>query len=163
MTDPTRTAYNELLSTLGLSHEDLYRLKNDEVNVMELMTEQLMSIAQKKEVERREYLKNAWDNHQIEIREAEANNTEPPRWYYTEPHDHKFTDDEALEQLACEISESVSAHSELHMAKAYDMGIKDELPYWMTWELLNEWSDIICTKREQARLAASYTPLYPEI
>lgn len=167
MTDATATAsdtaYDELLNALRLSRKDLGRLQNYNVNVIQLMTEHIKPIAQQKELVRQEYLKDMWDYHQMQTREAEANNTEPPIWYNTEPHNHKLTDHEALEELAYDIDEGIRAHAHLDTAKAYHLGIKDELPEWMTWKLLGEWSRFIKTEGRIARLVADYVPMYPEI
>lgn len=41
----TETSYDELLKYYGLSAADVLRLKNDDVTVLQLMTEQLVPIA----------------------------------------------------------------------------------------------------------------------
>jgi hypothetical protein len=166
---PPVQPYHELLNALGLSDEDLRRLRHDDVTVMELMTEHLRPIAQRKELARRADMKSTWEYHQEELRDAEKNGTAAPTWYYDHPHDHKFTETEALEQLACEISQGICAHNDLDMAKAYDLSIKDELPEWMTWTLLEEWSSLIKLEGDLVRAArepvevADYQSLYPEI
>ncbi len=165
---PPVQPYHELLNALGLSDEDLRRLQHDDVTVMELMTEHLRPIAQRNELARRADMERMWEHHQEQTREAEKNGTAAPTWYYSEPHDHKFTENEALEQLGHEISQGICAHSDLDMAKAYDLGIKDKLPEWMTWTLLEEWSSLIkleaqaALAREPAKVA-DYQSLYPEI
>jgi hypothetical protein len=163
---PPVQPHTELLNALGLTIEDLRRLQHDDVTVMELMTEHLRPIAQRKELARQADMESAWEYHRKQTREAEKNGTAAPTWYYSEPHDHKFTENEALEQLACEIAEGICAHNDISTSKAYDLSIKDELPEWMTWTLLDEWSSLI---KLEARLArepvkvADYQSLYPEI
>ena len=141
---PPIQPYDELLKHLGLSREDLHRLQHEDLTVMELMTEHLQPIAWAKEIKRREYMKKEWEHHQQQVQEAKKKGTEPPRWHYGDEDPFaELTELEALEQLAGMIDEGICAHNNLDTSKAYDLGIKDELPEWMTWGLLESWSDLI--------------------
>lgn len=140
---PPVQPYDELLKHLGLSREDLRRLQNEDLTVMELMTEHLQPIAWAKEIERREYVTKQWEHHQQQVQEVKKKGTMPPTWYGEKDPFAELTELEALEQLAGEIDQGISAHNDLGISKAYDLGIKDELPEWMTWGLLESWSDLI--------------------
>jgi len=146
---PPVQPYDELLKHLGLSREDLRRLQHENISVMELMTEHLRPIACAKEIERQANIESEWKSYQEDLQEAQKNGTEPPTWYYGDgdPHD-KLTETEALENLAFEVSQGVFAHNDLSMCKAYELTIKDELPEWMTWDLLESWSNQIRLSRQ---------------
>lgn len=156
---PPVQPYDELLKHLGLSREDLRRLQHEDLTVMELMTEQLRPIAQRKELERRKDITETWQHHQRETQEATQNGTEPPTWYYGDEDPlRQFTELEALDNLAGEINWGVYAHHELSTSKAYDLGIKDELPEWMTWNLLETWANLIRCEAQMSRREATPPP-----
>ena len=132
--------HTELLGELGLPFRDLARLQEGHLTIMELMTEQLQPIAWKKELERRENAEAEWEHHEEEIQWAHRERIREPVYYGTDPA-AELTELEALDNLAAEIDQGICAHNDLHTSKAYDLGIKDELPEWMTWRLLGRWTD----------------------
>ena len=157
----TQNPLSELLTNLGLDRTDLQRLDESEVTLMGLMTEHLKPVAWKKELERRDYMRGMWECHLERCAEAEAEGKPEPTWYCGEGPDEELNEEASLNALGCEIDGGCLAHSELHMAKAYDLGIKDELPEWMTWELLEDWLTQLKTKafaRETPAPNHTHTP-----
>lgn len=149
---PPVQPYDELLKHLGLSHEDLRRLQHEDLTVMELMTEHLHPIAWAKEIKRREYMTETWQHHQRKMQEAEKNGTDPPIWYYGDEDPlRQLTELEALENLGGEIDQGICAHNELSTSNAYNLSIKDELPEWMTWNMLESWADLIRLEGQMSR------------
>lgn len=93
------------------------------------------------------------------MQEAEKMGTEPPTWYGDEDPLAERTELETLENLASEIEEGICAHNDLGASKAYDLSIKDELPEWMTWSLLETWADLIKLEAQVSR--REDTPIPP--
>ena len=116
----------KLLSNIGLSYKDIYRLKNNEINYYQLITEIIKPIAKKKYDEE-------WDDVQL------CNDTPNLKWYVAE--------------LSGGLNVYNSGDRELDF---YDLSLKSDLPEWMTWSLLSKWIDWINKKNDTDHIIQIY-------
>ena len=116
----------KLLSNIGLSYKDIYRLKNNEINYYQLITEIIKTKEKKKYDEE-------WDDVQL------CNDTPNLKWYVAE--------------LSGGLNVYNSGDRELDF---YDLSLKSDLPEWMTWSLLSKWIDWINKKNDTDHIIQIY-------
>jgi hypothetical protein len=132
----TETAYDRLMATLGLSPTDLKRLQDDDVTVLELMTEKLRPIAWK---------------HDLESR---------PRSRHRGPTPPDPADEcqmlRALVTLADDVYDASHDSYDGYSGDGTEVYLKRKLPQWMTWAMLKEW--VIHIEHLQAEALAESHP-----
>ena len=116
----------KLLSNIGLSYKDIYRLKNNEINYYQLITEIIKPIAKKKYDEE-------LDDVQL------CNDTPNLKWYVAELSEGLNVYNSGDRDLDC-----------------YDLSLKSDLPEWMTWSLLSMWIDWINKKNDTDHIIQIY-------
>ncbi len=116
------------MSTLGLSPTDLKRLQDDDVTVLELMTEQLRPIAWKHDCESR-----SRSRHRGPTPPDPADECQMLR---------------ALGRLADDVDDAlhyINSHDSYdgYSGDGTEVDLKRKLPQWMTWVMLKEWVEHI--------------------